>query len=197
MMQQKLSGRQAQLTPAEAAEILRVAPVTLRSWAQKGWLRAEVTAGGHRRYSQVELGRFALERGLTLHWPELQRSRVLVVDDDVHLGSYLYELLVGDATQPEVMLVHDGFEAGVQLVEFRPDVVLLDLMMPGLDGFAVCERIKRDPKTSSIRVIAMTGYPSPENTQRILQLGAELCLNKPFDPQSLLTALNLMEPAIE
>jgi len=55
--------------------------------------------------------------------------------------------------------------------------------MPGMDGFSVCQRIKDDPATSNIRVIAMTGYTNLENVQRIMQAGAEKCLKKPINHQ--------------
>ncbi len=196
-MPDKIVDRNALFTPAEAAELLRVAPVTVRSWAQKGWLNAEVTAGGHRRFSTSALIGFAAERGLTLHWSGRHKSRVLIVEDDVQLASYLYELLGDEQSNLEVESVHNGFEAGLQMMVFKPDVVLLDLMMPGLDGFAVCERIKQDPVTRSVRVIAMTGFPTSENLSRIKKLGAETCLSKPFSTEELFDALNLHDAVAE
>jgi two-component system cell cycle response regulator len=64
-------------------------------------------------------------------------------------------------------------------------------MMPGLDGFQVCERIKSDPATRHIRVIAMTGYPDPRHVERILAAGAEDCLAKPLDEERVFAALRL------
>jgi len=75
--------------------------------------------------------------------------------------------------------------------DFSPDVVLLDLMMPGMDGFQVCERLKKDSATKNIRVIAMTGYPSAMNTEKILAAGAEICLPKPVDRAQLLELLGV------
>jgi CheY-like chemotaxis protein len=73
--------------------------------------------------------------------------------------------------------------------------MLLDLMMPGMDGFEVCSRLKADNATKNIRVVAMTGYPSDENVNRILAAGAECCLAKPLDREKLLAVLGLSSSA--
>ena len=71
------------------------------------------------------------------------------------------------------------------MATFRPDVVVLDLKMPGLDGFQMCRTIKADPETSSTIVVAMTGYFSPETEARILECGAVRCFAKPLEPSAL------------
>lgn len=173
------------LTPAEVAKLLLVAPVTVRQWAQKGWIQADQTAGGHRRFLRHEVERFARERGLTLHFQRSDNLRVLIVDDDPQVSRYLTELLCSADGIAEIEAAADGFEAGTKVRSFQPDVILLDLMMPGMDGFSVCQILKADPATRGIRVIAMTGYPTLENEQRILQAGAEYCLHKPFERSEL------------
>jgi len=63
--------------------------------------------------------------------------------------------------------------------------------MPGMDGFEVCKQLKEDPRTRAIRIIAMTGYPTPENMERIVNLGAEVCIQKPFTNQVLLDTIGI------
>lgn len=175
------------LAPREVARLLKVSPVTVRAWASKGWLRAEVTPGGHRRFSLKEVERMAREHGIKLaHTSQPKPLRVLIVDDDRQFAGYLKELL-GESAETE--LAHDGFDAGHKVSVFAPDVVLLDLMMPGMDGFEACRRIKQAPPTHHIRVIAVTGYPSPDNLQRALECGAECCLGKPLDVAALRQAI--------
>ena len=79
----------------------------------------------------------------------------------------------------------DGFEAGRLVATSRPDVVVLDLRMPGLDGFHVCRTIKAAPETSGTTVIAITGFYSPEIEARILECGALRCFAKPVEPEVL------------
>lgn len=177
------------LTPTDVADLLMVSPITVRQWAARGVLKAELTPGGHRRFLPQEVERFARERGV-----DLARSvapptvRVLVVDDDPQALRFITELLL---LYPEIetATAQDGFNAGKMVHSFKPDVLLLDLFMPALDGFAVCRQLKQEPATRGLRVLTMTGYPSPENLRRSLDAGAEACLGKPLDTHRLLELL--------
>lgn len=179
------------LTPSEVAEMLFVSPVTVRQWSQKGWLNAEHTAGGHRRYLREEVERFRKERGLKLHSETSNELRIMVIDDDPHFGGYIKELFDGQDGVEAFELSQGGFEAGMQVRTFKPDVIMLDLMMPKLDGYSVCRFLKNDPLTKDIRVIAMTGYNSDENEKRILKEGAEMCMSKPVDTDLLFSTLGV------
>ena len=168
-----------------------VSPITVRSWEEKGWLNAETTADGHRRYLQQEVERFAQERGLTLKPAPPSALQLLIVDDDQQLTAYLEELLLEVSPAVQTHVANDGFEAGLMIREFTPDVVLLDLRMPGMDGYQVCQRIKLDPALRAIRILGMTGYPSAENIERILAMGAEHCFSKPINTQELFRLLGV------
>jgi len=177
------------LTPHQVADLLRVSPVTVRHWALDGKLNFVTTPGGHRRFSHDDIVQFARQHNMSLPHHETGNLRVLVVDDNRDLSDYLVELLSGQACGISVDVAYDGFEAGEKLHVFKPDVVLLDLMMPGLDGFETCRRIKQNKATQQVRVLAMTGYPSQENIQNIKAAGAELCLPKPVVVADLMEAL--------
>jgi len=183
------------LTPSEVAELLLVAPVTVRQWAQKGWLKADHTAGGHRRFHQSDVEQFAKERGMTLHFRHDGGLRILIVDDDRQLVLYLTEMLDGEEGVTRVDSAYDGFEAGLKVRAFTPDIILLDLMMPGLYGFSVCRMMKTDPATRGIRIVAMSGYCTEDNKRRILEAGAEICLTKPFEKADLMRALRVEDYA--
>jgi excisionase family DNA binding protein len=174
------------LTPNEAASLLMVAPATLRVWTEKGVIRALTTPGGHRRFPREEVERLCQARnpaGLAS-----DTRRILIVDDEPALTRYL-SILLGSQEGVVTAQAQDGFSAGQQIHTFRPHILLLDLMMPGLDGFQVCRQIKDQATTRHIRVVAMTGYPSPENVTRILANGAEACLAKPLDEEALFAAM--------
>ena len=174
------------LTPNEVAALFMVSPITVRQWAQKGLLKAEVTLGGHRRFLRDEIERFARGHGMTGGLTAAGGdARLLVVDDDRQLVSYIGELLSA-IEHLQIETAYDGFEAGTKMQTLRPHMVLLDLMMPGLNGFEVCRRIKTDNLTRDARVVTMTGYASAENTDNSLGAGAESCLCKPLDAASLM-----------
>lgn len=179
------------LTPTEAAALLMVAPVTLRAWAAKGLLRAQATAGGHRRFLRRDLERFARDRGLRLsdRIPESSEMRVLIVDDDHLFADFLVEFLTSRGAH--AVAVYDGFAAGRRVESFAPDVVLLDLMMPGMNGIEVCRQLKHEKSTRHIRVIAMTGYADGAEKTAVLEAGAEICLAKPLDYERVLSLIGL------
>ncbi len=179
------------LTPNQVAELMMVSPATVRLWAQNGELNALTTPGGHRRFLHNEVERFARQRGLTLNPAGDDGMRILIVDDDEQLSRYLVELLEGQPEKIITQAADNGFVAGLKVREFQPHVILLDLMMPGLNGFEVCRLVKSSPRTKAIRVIAMTGYHTPENASCIVEAGAEACLPKPMDVRTLLDALRL------
>ncbi|MGE0858207.1 MAG: response regulator [Gammaproteobacteria bacterium] len=177
------------LTPHEVAQLFMVSPITVRQWAQKGLLAAEVTVGGHRRFLRAEVERFARDHGMAGARTAGGGTRLLVVDDDRQLVGYICELL-SEVPDLRIETAFDGFDAGTKMQVFRPHIVLLDLMMPGLNGFEVCQRIKSDELTRDTRVITMTGFASSENTGRSVGAGAERCLAKPLDAEVLQNLLH-------
>ncbi|MFZ2404361.1 MAG: response regulator, partial [Methylobacter sp.] len=158
----------------------------VRGWAHKGLLASEITLGGHRRFLRETVEEFAKQ---CKTMPQRKIFRVLIVDDDKQVAGFLVEWLTGLDESFIVDTAADGFEAGSKLHTFKPDVMLLDVMMPGLNGFDICRQIKAAQDTSDIRVIAMTGHPSQQNAQRILDAGAEACISKPLDTKFLLGLL--------
>jgi excisionase family DNA binding protein len=177
------------LTPNEVAELLMVSPTTVRFWAQKDAIKAKTTPGGHRRFKMQDVEEFAASRGMKLQ-SDRSKLRVLIVDDDIQMARYLDDFLGDFENKFEVEIANYSFEAGLKVRSFNPHVVLLDLMMPGLDGFQVCQMMKADISMKKITVIAMTGYPSDENKQKIKAAGAEYCLPKPIDTEALMKILD-------
>ena len=183
------------LTPTEVAELLAVSPVTVRQWAQKGLIQARTTPGGHRRFTREVVIDFARRMAMTL--PEgfapPTGSRLLIIDDDRQLNGMLVALFKQKYPAVEVNVACDGFDAGRQVSRFKPTLVLLDIMMPGMDGVEVCRSLKADEASRLARVIAMTEHPTPELEQRIINAGAERLLTKPFGTDELLAVCALNE----
>ena len=183
----------AVFTTFEAAKLCHVSPLSIINWVNAGRIPAFRTPGGHRRIRREDLSRFMRDNGIPLP-EELRdgsgRSRVLVVDDEAAIRDIFAESLSRRSTPYDVMTAADGFEAGRLVATFRPDVVLLDLRMPGLDGFQVCRTIKGDSETASTVVIAMTGYHTPETEARIVECGAVRCLSKPIEPSAVAAVID-------
>lgn len=190
-MVRKTNKQKGYLTPNEVAAMLMVSPTTIRQWSSEGKLKSLATPGGHRRFMRPEIERFARENGLTLQLPDNQTMRILIVDDDKNIGDLLTKVFSRVAASVDTMVADNGFDAGRLVQGFRPHVVLLDLMMPGIDGFEVCQTIKQDPASKATRILAMTGFYEKDNVSRILAAGAEICLAKPFEIETLLDAIGI------
>src|SRR5205807_1126689 len=137
----KKSKQKSHLTPNEVAELLMVNPVTVRQWAARGLLRSLTTPGGHRRFLMSDVEEFARSRGATPGGSG-GPSRVLIVDDDPQVARFIVGVIQMRHPQVETDVAHDGFEAGSKVESFRPHALVLDLMMPGIDGFEVCRRLR-------------------------------------------------------
>ena len=183
-------GKPTLLTPSEVAELLLVSPITVRQWAHNGKLPSRSTPGGHRRFTLDDIHNFAVARGISVdNNKKLERRKILVIDDDHAVNAFVKDLISMHNEDYEVYSAYDGFEAGMLVQQHLPDTIVLDVMMPGMDGFDVCKMIKKQPGTQHIRIIGMTGHYTPEIEKRMLQMGADTCMAKPINSQTLINAL--------
>lgn len=175
---------------SEVAQFCHVTADTIRKWAEAGKIRVFKTPGGHRRIRRDDLIRFLKENNMPIP-EELGNAgvKILVVDDEKSVISVIRRFLERAQTPFQIEMAMDGFEAGQLVATFKPDIIFLDLRLPGLDGFEVTRRIKSNPETSNIHIIAMTGYYQGEVANRVLELGADLLIQKPFTPDDLRRAL--------
>lgn len=111
--------------------------------------------------------------------------RILVVDDDDHVRTGLARALEHQWTC-QVDIARDGFEAGYKLAKFAPDLILLDVVMPGMDGLQVCRRMRELVGTEPLKIIILTGYAGPDTSEGSLVSGADLYLMKPVDVDVIL-----------
>ena len=179
------------LKPNDVAAMLRVETATIRRWANDGLLKAHVTPGGHRRFDFGEIRRFAAEHGIALQTSFENVTKILVVDDDKRVARTIARMLSASKQDVQVQCAFDGFSAGQTVATYGPDVIVLDLFMPGLDGFSLCRVLKNDPETAGIRIIAITGDPDASSAKRVVKLGAEVCLPKPIKKDVLFKAIGL------
>jgi CheY-like chemotaxis protein len=112
-----------------------------------------------------------------------------VVEDDRSIQMVL-ELVLNRMAKCDVVLASDGPEGLAKIQQEKPDVVLLDLMLPGIDGFEICQRAKSDEATRHIPIIFLTAQPQPAFVARAMALGAAGYLVKPFDPIKIIDQMN-------
>lgn len=162
--------------------MMGVAVSSVANWVDRGQLKAGRTPGGHRRVTEGDLLEFLQRQQLPI--PSELRShgvKVLVVDDEEAVARWIATEIRDEHPDYEVREAADGFAAGEVVGSWAPDVVVLDLRMPGLDGYEVCRRIKANPKTKDIAVIAITARFARKTEQEIIDCGALACLSKPLD----------------
>ncbi|MBW2643199.1 MAG: response regulator [Deltaproteobacteria bacterium] len=173
------------LTIPQAATYCSVTRMTMWRWVKAGEIKVSVTAGGHHRILKEDLKAFLREKGMGLiadkHFPP---NRILIVDDDPLVLQSLTILFSKNGYETET--ASDGFETGVKITQFNPDIMILDLVMPRMDGFEVCRFLKNNPEISHIKVLILTGYNTIENKEEAIRAGADAFMAKPVSNKALI-----------
>jgi excisionase family DNA binding protein len=170
------------MTVYEASKYCSVSSKTIINWVDSGHIKAYKTVGGHRRINKSDLEAFMKNQGIPIpHGEESPgRKKILVVDDDPIIVETIVQALEEDEHGYEVISASDGFEAGLQVSHFLPDLLILDIMMPDIKGFDVCKTIKYNPETRHIKIIVLSAYLDDEKFKQMKELGADICFSKPL-----------------
>jgi len=179
------------LTTGEAARLCAVDPRTIARWMDAGLMRSHRTGGGRRRVLRSVLLSFMRARGMPLpdRAERTDRARIAVIDDDPLVVKALLRVLARIVPGADYRSAHDGFLAGALLASFRPDLVLLDVVMPGISGVEVCEHIRSTPDLAGAAIIIVSGHLTDKLRARLATAGADRCMTKPLDPGDLRSAV--------
>ncbi|MFC2048585.1 response regulator [Elusimicrobiota bacterium] len=174
----------------EISKFLDVAYNTVARWVDDGKLEAFKTPGGHRRVYHDNLKKFLDENNINLSafLKSCSSESILVVDDEEKIRNYFQKIISKHFSNYTLYLADNGYEAGKCVIASNPCLVILDLIMPGIDGFAVCRDIKE--MGLDIKVLAITGFDTPENKKKIMEAGADAYLTKPFEKEDLIEEIN-------
>ncbi|MBU2430839.1 MAG: response regulator [Proteobacteria bacterium] len=179
------------ITVTAAAKRCKVTRATIWRWIRSGVLNAGVTAGGHYRILRKDLHALIESKEMT-SCTRTGRAphKVLIVDDDPSVRKLL--IVAFRKNGFEVDSAADGFEAGIKTIQFQPDLVILDLYMPKLDGFEVCRQLKGNNSTSSIKIFAISGNKDQKNKEQILSCGADGFFEKSEDIKAIIREVNTL-----
>jgi excisionase family DNA binding protein len=186
------------LTVYKASQMCNVSSKSIINWIEAGHIKAYKTVGGHRRIKYDDLIAFMKRQGIPVpdDTPSNDRKKILVVDDDPIIVETIVQALEEDEHDYEVISAADGFEAGLQVNHFRPDLLILDIMMPDIKGNEVCKKIKSNPETNHTKIIVLSAYLDDEKFKEMKSHGADVCFSKPLPlPQLKEEVARLMELA--
>lgn len=176
-------------TTGEAAEVCKVSQQTIIRCFDAGRLTGfRVPGSKFRRIPREELLRFMRENGIPTAALEGDRRRVLIIDDDQAIVELLTEALQRDG-RFEVASAMSGYDAGLITSTFRPHAVLLDYMLPDINGNIVCQRLRAGPETRHIKIVLVSGVVRRDEIDMLLKAGADEFVQKPFDIHKLIDRL--------
>ncbi len=173
-------------TTGEAAKICKVSQQTIIRCFDSGQLKGfRVPGSRFRRIPREALYRFMKENSIPTDALESGRRRVLIVDDDQAVVDLISDVLQGDS-RFETKTVNNGFGAGMLAKEYHPDLIILDVMLPDINGQAVCELIRADPTMADIKIICISGLIEDDKIAELRTSGADDFLHKPLDIDELI-----------
>lgn len=185
-------------TTGEAAKICKVSQQTIIRCFDNGSLKGfRVPGSRFRRIPREHLFSFMKDNGIPTDALESSKRRVLIVDDDQGLVDLLVDVFDKDG-RFEIRSANNGFDAGMLVKEFRPDLVVLDVMLPDINGKEVCQRVRSDPTLESVKIICISGMVERNKVQELRDAGADDFLQKPFTVDQVLDrafSMLSMEPA--
>jgi len=181
-------------TTGEAAKICKVSQQTIIRCFDNGSLKGfRVPGSKFRRIPREQLFAFMRDNGIPTDALESGKRKVLIVDDDEELVELLSDVFDKEG-RFDVRMANNGFDAGMLVREFRPDLVVLDVMLPDINGKEVCQRIRSDDTLESVKIICISGMVEQDKIAELKEAGANDFMHKPFNVDRLLDrACDLLE----
>lgn len=179
-------------TTGEAAKICKVSQQTIIRCFDSGQLRGfRVPGSRFRRIPRDVLYRFMKENGIPTDALESGRRKALIVDDDEELVELIRDALEADG-RFEVRVANNGFDAGMMVREYHPDVIVLDVMLPDINGKEVCQRVRSDNALDDVKIICISGMVEQDKIDDLKASGANDFLQKPFEVENLIERICLL-----
>ncbi len=177
----------AVFTTGEAADVCKLSQQTIIRCFDNGQLSGfRVPGSRFRRIPREALIRFMKDNNIPLGpLGESGRIRVLVVDDDPQIIELFVDVLEADG-RFEVATAQTGYDAGVMTQQFNPDVVVLDYMLPDINGNVVCRTIRQNEDLAHMRVLIISGMVDPAEVTNLMQAGADDFIKKPFNIEQVI-----------
>ena len=172
-------------TTGEAAKICKVSQQTIIRCFDSGQLKGfRVPGSRFRRIPRDALYAFMRDNGIPTDALESGKRKVLIVDDDEELVELIADVLDRDG-RFEVRIANNGFDAGMVVKEYRPDLIVLDVMLPDINGKEVCQRVRSDKTMDDVKIICISGMVEEDKVGELRAVGADDFMHKPFEVDRL------------
>ena len=179
-------------TTGEAARICKVSQQTIIRCFDSGQLQGfRVPGSRFRRIPRDKLFAFMRDNGIPTDALESGKRKVLVVDDDKELVELICDFLERDG-RFETKSVNNGFDAGMMVKEYRPDLIVLDVMLPDINGKEVCVRVRSDSSLENVRILCISGMVEADKIAELKAAGANDFLQKPFETERLIERMCML-----
>jgi len=181
-------------TTVEAAKICKVSQQTIIRCFDNGQLKGfRVPGSRFRRIPRDMLYKFMKDNGIPTDALESGKRKLLIVDDDQELVELMSDAFARDGRW-DIKTANNGFDAGMLVKEFRPDLVVLDIMLPDINGKEVCQRVRSDETLDQVKIICISGMVEQDKVADLRTAGADDFLQKPFTVDKLVDrACELLE----
>ena len=168
-------------TTGEAAVVCKVSQQTIIRCFDAGRLEGfRIPGSKFRRIPRHNLVKFMKENNIPFDSLESGKKKVLIVDDDSEIVELMADVLIRDG-RFDIKTAASGYDAGIMTQQFLPDLILLDYMLPDVNGNVVCETIRKNPEFESIKIIIVSGVVKQDEIDQLLKSGAEDFIRKPFN----------------
>ncbi len=173
-------------TTGEAAEICKVSQQTIIRCFDRGRLKGfRVPGSKFRRIPRESLVEFMKVNGIPPDALDNGKRRILVVDDDPEIVELFVDVLERDG-RFDIKTAATGYDAGMITQEFNPDLILLDYMLPDVNGNVVCQTIRQKPEFAEVKIIIVSGVVNQDQINDLLKAGANEFVKKPFNIEKLI-----------
>jgi excisionase family DNA binding protein len=181
-----MSNTKTVFTTGEAAKICKVSQQTIIRCFDNGTLKGfRVPGSRFRRIPRDHLFVFMKDNGIPTDALESGRKKLLIVDDDQDLVDLMRDGFERDG-RFEIRTANNGFDAGMQVKEFRPDLVVLDVMLPDINGREVCQRVRSDRTMDTVKILCFSGMVEADKISDLRSAGANDFMQKPFTIDQLI-----------
>lgn len=183
------------LTTGEIARYCHTSVMQVNRWIKNSELKSFRNPGGQNRILISDFRVFLEKNGMPVldeFFGVSVRKKILVADDDISMTGAIRHLLQSRLENIDIEITNNGYETLIKAGDFKPDVLILDIRMPKVDGMEICRRLRAAKSVNPVKILVVTGYSGEFTPEFIIENGADDFLQKPFDKEVLIAKVRAL-----